>query len=111
MADADWSDTDLNSHLVTTTAETLTLDPDKAYSIAHTGMDDSGADSILTVFMAVDSDPAAVDYSVATNLFFLTDGMTVVVGPGVSALHVDRATGSTDVVITSVAGPPHFGNV
>ena len=92
----------------TSTETTLTLEPDREYTIVHTGLqtDASTADSAI-IYLYVVTAGITTDLSEEIDKYPLMVDEAVVVGPAISTLFYKTASGSP--VFTVLASPPKFG--
>jgi hypothetical protein len=78
---------------VDTTARSITLNVEKQYTIAHSGVDASGADSSSIIRMAFEAN-GTPGYTSGTNHLLLIDESTQVIGPGLSTMRFNTASGT-----------------
>lgn len=93
----------------TTSEQTLTLDPGRAYILAHNDRDISGVAASDTIYLA---DNASVDNddSEGPNKCMLISGRVVQVGPGVTTLKYRLAAGAaTSPTFQLLFGPNTMG--
>ena len=71
-------------------AEQVTLNPDRQYSIAHTGKDTGGATAGQDVYLATEASVDA-DGSEGPDKYILADGEFIVLPPGIGVLKFQSA--------------------
>jgi hypothetical protein len=91
----------------TSSADSVTLQAGRSYSIAHNGVDTSGGFDDATIFLATSAAPTA-DYAAETDKVPLQAQRTVVLGPGVGTLYFRTASGSPTFTITPHRPLPPF---
>lgn len=87
--------------LNSTTEVEVTLNEQFAYQLRHTGMDVGSVDdaqSALTAYLSTTSG-ITVSMAAADDKYALWDGESVEIGPGISTLYMDAASGA-DAVLT-----------
>jgi len=93
----------------TTTQQTLNLDPDRLYWLAHCGTIDDGTASDTPVYFAADDDVVATSAEGANKLV-LSANLMLAVGPGVSELSFKLAAGAADQPVFMIgATAPKMG--
>lgn len=90
----DISDVNFNFRLVaaSTTADYLTLDPDRDYTLWHTGFDVSEAAAETAIYFGAEAAPTAS--FAAGNKLVLTSGKTLTVPPKIRKLYYVTASGA-----------------
>jgi len=92
--------------LNSTTEVTVTLDPKYTYQVRHTGLDASGTDDANSALTAYLSYATGVTVSLAEedDKYPLIDGQSVEIGPGITTLYMDAASGADGIIIFSRKG-------
>jgi len=92
--------------LNSTTEVTVTLDPKFAYQVRHTGVDAGGTDDANSALTAYLSYASGVTVSLAEedDKYPLIDGQSVEIGPGITTLYIDAATGADGILVFSRKG-------
>lgn len=92
--------------LNSTTEVTVTLDPRFAYNVKHTGVDASGTDDANSALTAYLSYASGVTVSLAEedDKYPLMDGQSVEIGPGITTLYIDAASGADGILAFSKKG-------
>lgn len=88
----------------------VTLNADHAYNLRHLGIDDTGAESLDPIHVAIDDEPGTleegdpddypVDYTERKNKFVLLFGHVVTIGPG--AVNINHRADSDGTVLFQV---------
>lgn len=101
---------DVQDYPVVTTASTsgaaITLDPTQPYAVYHTSKDTSGAAATGLIVLGYGANPAAADYTTASNKLLLEAGGTVLIDRGVSTVYAKSASGTPVIQIVPRA-PVH----
>jgi hypothetical protein len=86
--------------LNSTTEVTVTLDERFAYQVKHTGVDAAGTDDANSALVAYLSYASGVTVSMAEedDKYPLMDGQSVEIGPGISTLYIDAASGADAIL-------------
>lgn len=90
-----------------TSEVTVTLNPEYAYHIKHTGVDATGTDdaqSAISAFLSYASGLASVTPAEEDDKYALLDGQEVIIGPGISTLYIDSTTGADGILTFSRQG-------
>lgn len=89
-----------------TTEVTVTLDPEFAYVVRHTGVDAGGTDDASSALTAYLSYASGVTVSMAEedDKYPLMDGQSVEIGPGISTLYIDAAANADGILAFSRKG-------
>lgn len=94
---------DVQNYPVVTTASTsgaaITLDPTQPYAVYHTSKDTSGAAATGLIVLGYGANPAAADYTTASNKLILEAGGTVLIDRGVTTLYAKSASGTPVIQI------------
>ena len=93
--------------LNSTTEVTVTLDERFAYQVRHTGVDATltdDAQSALTAFLSWESGLTAVTFAEEDDKYPLMNEQSVEIGPGISTLYIDAATGADGILAFSRTG-------
>ena len=92
--------------LNSTTEVTVTLDERFSYQVRHTGIDASGTDDANSALTAYLSFASGVTVSMAEedDKYPLMNEQSVVIGPGISTLYIDAATGADGILAFSREG-------
>jgi hypothetical protein len=107
MAEPTTIDGGLHLIAAAATAKSITLNPDREYTIAHNGVDVSANAVTNTIFLGIDAAPAAATYAADENKFALLDGRAVVIGPGVKTLYFIGY--DSGIPTFSIAAGPEIG--
>jgi hypothetical protein len=94
---------------VTTAQVTLSVNPDRAYTIVHTGKDTNGATAEDVVIVSLDTNVTAT-WAEGTNKLPLQSGKTVAVGPGINNIALKQPAGSSATTVTVVPDVRWMGN-
>jgi hypothetical protein len=88
------------------TEVTVTLNPEFAYQVRHTGLDAGGTDDANSALTAYLSYASGVTVSMAEedDKYPLMDGQSVEIGPGITTLYIDAAAGSDGILIFARKG-------
>lgn len=92
--------------VTSTTAQSVTLDPDCEYLLIHTGIGASLAADENPIFISVAATVTVTDAEGADKLI-LANGMTLPIGPNVSNINIDVAAGAPRLCI--IKSPRVFG--
>lgn len=76
-----------------TSEQSITLDPQREYSLGHNGVDSAGSADTNTIFLSLGSAVVA-SYAAGEDKFPLLSGSSVIVGPGVSVIRFKTASGA-----------------
>jgi len=89
-----------------TTEVTVTLDPKFAYQVRHTGDDAAGNDDAQSELTAYLSYASGVTVSLAEedDKYPLISDQSVEIGPGITTLYIDAASGADGILAFSRKG-------
>lgn len=94
---------------VTTTRSVITLNPDRAYTFYHTGLDASAVAQTVPIYLTEGAAFTETPAQAADRWIVLNNG-SVVVGPGVTTINASiGGSGSEDPVMGVIAGPTTSG--
>ena len=88
--------------LNSTTEVKVTLDERFAYQVRHTGLDASSTDdanSALTAFLSYTTGITSLTLAEEDDKYPLMDEQSVEIGPGISTLYIDAASGADGILL------------
>ena len=85
---------------VTTTASSVTLDPNKQYLIVHNGVSTAGAANTDVIWLATGTSTAAL--TAGSGQAILTTGKSLVLGPGISTLGFDVGANAPTMTVVPI---------
>jgi len=89
--------------LATTTEQAIILHSDREYDLQHDGEDETGAASVVTIYLAVGSGSVDADSSEGSNKAKLLNGRFLTIGPGVRILKFKTGSGKATFTIIGSA--------
>ena len=92
--------------LNSTTEVEVTLDSRFAYVVRHSGVDAAGTDDAQSALTGYLSYASGVTVSMAEedDKYGLMDGQSVEIGPGISTLYIDAASGADGILLFARKG-------